>query len=171
MLELNLSATDELPPLKLSFQHSLVSLSKWESKHEKPFYGLEPKNEEETAEYIKTMLLTEDPPANWYDRLGIEEFRKIADYINSKQSATTFGTESKPSNSTEIVTSELIYYWMVQFQIPFQPCESWHLSRLMVLIKIAGIKQSKPKPMSAQARAEHYRRLNEQRRKETGSSG
>lgn len=171
MLDIMLSATDDLPAVKLSFEHSLVSLSKWESIHEKAFYGREPKTEEETESYIRCMLLTEDPPANYFSRLSRPQFERIANYINSKQSATTFGPEPEKRGPSEITTSELIYYWMVQFNIPFEPSETWHINRLMTLIKIAGVKQSKPKKMNKQQLAEQYRSMNEQRRQQLGTAG
>ena len=171
MLNIILSATDDYPAVKLSFEHSLVSLSKWESLHEKPFYGHEQKTKEETESYIRQMLLTEDPPENYFSRLVQTEFVAVADYINSKQTATTFGPEPERKGSSEVVTAELIYFWLTQFQIPFTPTENWHLNRTMTLIKIAGIKNSKPTKMSKQQQAEQYRALNEQRRKQTGSAG
>ena len=171
MLDIILSATDDLPAVKLSFEHSLVSISKWEQEHEKPFYGREPKTEEETASYVKYMLLTEDPPTNFFERLTVPQYQKIANYINAKGTATTFGPEPDQKGRGETITSELVYFWLVQFNIPFHPTETWHINRLMTLVKIAGIKNSKPKKMSAQQRAEQFRALNEQRRRETGSAG
>lgn len=170
MLSIVLSATDDLPAVKLSMEHSLVSLSKWESKHEKAFYGREVKTEDETRSYLECMMLDEYP-VEFYTRLDPEQFTRIADYINSKQSATTFGIEAEQKGIGELVTAELMYFWLVQFQIPFHPTETWHLNRLMTLVKIAGIKQSKPKKMSQKQLAEQYRTLNEQRRNESGSAG
>lgn len=171
MLDIVLSATDDLPAIKLSFEHSLISLSKWESLHGKAFYGREPKTQEETESYIRCMLLTEDPPLNFFSRLQRPQFERLAEYINSKQSATTFGPEPDRRGPQEVITAELIYYWMVQFRIPFSPSETWHINRLMTLIKIAGIKQSKPKKMNKQQLAEQYRNLNEERRKQSGTAG
>lgn len=155
----------------LQLEHSLVSLSKWESYHQKPFYGREAKSHEETLSYLRMMVLNEDPPSNFVERLSYEQFEEIAAYLNSSQTATTFGLEPEQKGRGEVITSELVYFWLVQFQIPFQPTETWHINRTMTLIKIAGIKNSKPKPMSAQQRAEQFRALNEQRRRESGSSG
>lgn len=171
MLDIFLSADGVQPAVKLSFEHSLLSISKWEQEHQKPFYGREPKTEEETESYVKYMLLTEDPPANFFSRLGEPEYKKIADYINSKATATTFGPEPEQKGRGETITAELVYYWLVQFNIPFHPTETWHINRLMTLVKIAGIKQSKPKKMSKQQLAEQYRALNEKRRRESGSAG
>lgn len=172
MLDIILSATDEFPVVKLRLEHSLLTISKWESEHGKPFFGPQEKNEEETLSYIRMMVLNDDPPANFTSRLEMEHFKKIAEYLNSSQTATTFGPSvDEKKGPSEIYTSELIYYWLTQFQIPFYPTETWHINRLMVLVKIAGIKQSKPKKMNKNQIAEQYRALNEKRRLESGSAG
>ena len=170
MLTIVLSATDEEEPVELCFEHSLISLSKWESKYKKAFFGKDEKTPEEGAAYIKCMLLTENVPDEFLNRLSSDDVIAITDYINDKQSATWFRDDPNQKNSNEIITSELIYYWLVQFNIPFE-VETWHLNRLMTLVKIAGIKQTKPKPMSKAQQAENYRRLNAQRRAASGSSG
>jgi hypothetical protein len=171
MLNLILSATDDLPAIKLSFEHSLVALSKWEAQYEKAFFGRNEKTAEESTDYLRCMLLTEDPPLNFVERLSAKQMQEISNYINAKHTATTFGPEQTNRGPSETITSELVYYWLVQFRIPFQPTETWHLNRTMTLIKIAGLKQSKPKKMSRQEIAERNRMLNEQRRRESGSSG
>jgi hypothetical protein len=170
MLTVNLSASDDFDAVELNFEHSLVSISKWESKFKKAFFGKEDKTSEETAAYIKCMLLTENAPDDFLNRFTRDDVNSITEYINDKQSATWFREDSSPKNSNEIVTSELIYYWLVQFNIPFE-VETWHLNRLMTLVKIAGIKQTKPKRMSKAQQAEQYRRLNAERRAALGSSG
>jgi hypothetical protein len=171
VLTIILPQTDDLPQIVLNLEHSLASVSKWESECEKAFFGREQKTHEETIVYIKDMVLDEIPPEGWITRLKPEDYEQITTYINSKQSATWFREDANQRPSREIVTSELVYYWMTQFNIPFQPCETWHLNRLMTLIKICGIKQTKPKPMSRQQQAEEYRRLNAQRRQQIGTSG
>ena len=171
MLDIMLQATDDEPAVKLSFEHSLLSLSKWEAVYEKPFFGREPKTPEETMVYIEQMLLTENPPENFVERFSVENFNAVAAYINSNQTATTFGPEPQQRGTSEVITNELIYFWLIQFNIPFHPVETWHLNRLMTLVKVVGIKQSKPKKMSKQELAEKYRSLNEQRRQQSGSAG
>lgn len=170
MLTITISATDDFDAVELNFEHSLLSLSKWESKYKKPFFDKKEKTPEEGAAYIKFMLLTKNIPDDFLDRLSPDNIKEITDYINDKQSATWFREDPKQKASREVITSELIYYWLVQFNIPFQ-VEEWHINRLMTLIKIAGIKQTKPKPMSNAQRAEEYRRLNSERRAALGSSG
>lgn len=171
MLSLMLQSNDDNGSVEITLEHSLVSLSKWESIHEKPFFSKDPMNAEETISYINQMIRGEIPPGDWHKQLKPEHFQQVTEYINSKQTATWFREDTSQAKSSEIVTNELIYYWMIGFQIPFKPCEDWHLNRLMTLIKIAGVKQSKPKKMSRQQQAEEYRRLNAERRAQLGTSG
>jgi len=170
MLTIILSATDEEDPVELCFEHSLISLSKWESQYKKAFFGKDEKTSEEGASYIKCMLITENVSDELLNRLSPDNIESITGYINDKQSATWFREDPSQKSSNEIVTSELIYYWLVQFNIPFE-VETWHLNRLMTLVKIVGIKQTKPKPMSKAQQAEQYRRVNAERRAQMNSSG
>lgn len=161
----------ELPEIELHLEHSLVSLSKWEQIHEKAFFSQDQMTQEETASYIEQMVIGEIPAGNWITRFETEHFLAVTNYINRKSTATWFREDSKQKGPSEVITNELIYYWMIGFQIPFDPCETWHVNRLMTLIKICGIKQTKPKKMSRQAQAEEYRRLNAARRQQLGTSG
>lgn len=171
MFSIHLPESDGLPAVDVHLEHSLVSLSKWEAIHERAFFKPNTKMDEtESQSYLHQMLLVPAPP-NWIQRVPVETHKEIGEYINSKQSATWFQEVENNTPSREIVTAELIYYWMISFQIPFDPCQNWHLNRLMTLVKICGIKQEKPKPMSKQAQMEQYRRINEQRRRELGTSG
>lgn len=175
MLYLKLDAEFE-PELKsaitLKLEHSLSSMSKWESIHEKPFYNKEQMTPEELVSYVTQMCLTDLDPQLYANRLKADHFVAVMDYINSKQSATWFkDIEQKKSGPSEVITNELIYFWMIKFDIPFAPCEEWHLNRLMTLIKIISIKSAKPKKMSRAEQMAQQRALNEQRRREMGTSG
>jgi len=170
MLTIVLSANDDSEAVELTFEHSLISLSKWESKYKKAFFGKQEKTAEEGAFYIRCMLLTENVPDDFLNRLSPDNVTTITEYVNDKQSATWFREDQSAKANNETITSELIYYWLVQFNIPFE-VETWHLNRLMTLVKIAGIKQTKPKPMSKAQQAEQYRKLNAERRARYGSSG
>ncbi len=154
----------------LELEHSLVSLSKWESIFEKPFLGKEEKTPEEVLAYVKAMTLTQNVPAEIYHQLSEKNFEQINAYIEAKTSATWFADQPGAPQSREVITSELIYYWMVVFQIPFE-CQHWHLNRLFTLIRICNIKQSKPKKMSRAEMADRNRRLNEERKKQLGTKG
>ena len=155
---------------ELELEHSLLSLSKWESKFKKPFLTDEPKTQEESMYYVEAMVLTRDYPKDFVLNLSKENITQINDYVESTESATTFGEMPERKGRGEIITSELIYYWMVAFNIPFE-CETWHLNRLFSLIRICNIKNSKPKKMSRSEIAARNRELNAQRRAQLGTSG
>lgn len=154
---------------ELRLEHSLLSLSKWESFFEKPFLGTQHKTDQETLYYIWFMFLDEHD-VSILDRLTSKNVADVNDYINSKQSATIFGEMPNRPGRNEIITAELIYYWMVAFTIPFE-CESWHLNRLFSLIKICNIKNSKPDKRSKADIAKQYATLNAQRKAQLGTTG
>lgn len=154
----------------LNLEHSLVSLSKWESKFEKPFLEPGQKTPYEILEYVRCMILTADFPEDVLNRLSSGNIEQINSYIESKQSATTFGEMPSKKVKGETITSELIYYWMVAFNIPFE-CETWHLNRLFSLVRICNLKNSKPKKMSKHEIATRNRELNAKRRAELQTSG
>jgi hypothetical protein len=156
--------------IELQLEHSLVSLSKWESDHEKPFLGKAEKSREEVLDYIRCMVVGPIPPGDFLKHLSKENFDLINTYIDRKMTATWFSEQPGAPRSSEVITSELIYYWMTVFQIPFE-CETWHLNRLFTLIRICNVKQAKPKKMSRAEIAQRNRELNAQRRAQLGTKG
>lgn len=155
----------------LQLEHSLASLSKWESIWEKPFLGPDTKTTEQVLSYIECMTLTPISSPEIFHRLSKDNLDSINKYIESKQSATWFTDKTAPRGpSREVVTSELIYYWLTVFNIPFE-CETWHLNRLFTLLKIANIKSQKPSKMSRSEVSARNRELNAQRRSQLGTSG
>ena len=154
----------------LRLEHSLVSLSKWESKWNKPFLDKKEKTREETIDYIKCMTLTQNVDPNTYNLLTKENIIEINKYISSPMTATTFHEKKKKKGSREIITSEIIYYWMISLNIPFE-CQKWHLNRLLTLIKVCSIKQQPPKKMSKRDVMSRNAALNAARRKQLNSKG
>lgn len=131
----------------LQLEHSLVSLSKWESEFEKPFLDGKDKTNEETLAYIKTMCLTPEVPPDIWNYLSDENITEINNYIKRKMTATTINDRDKPSPNREIITAELVYYWMVALTIPWE-AQYWHLNKLLTLIRVCNIKNQPPKKMS-----------------------
>lgn len=154
----------------LQLEHSLVSLSKWESKWNKPFLSKDTKTEEEELDYIKCMTITQNVDPNVYKFIPLNVREEIKEYINAPMSATWFSEDKNTKSSSEQITSELIYYWMVAQNIPFE-CEKWHLNRLITLIKICNIKSQPPKKMGKKAIMSRNAALNAARRKQLNTKG
>ena len=154
----------------LQLEHSLISLSKWESKWNKPFLSKESKTYEETLDYVKCMTLTQKVSPEIYTNLTDENMRDIQRYIEAPMTATTFSEEKNTKGNREIVTSELIYYWMIALGIPLE-CEKWHLNRLLTLVRVCNIKNSPPKKMGKNAIMSRNASLNAARRKRLNSKG
>lgn len=162
---------DAIDAVEVELEHSLISLSKWESKHQKPFLSSTDKTAEQIFDYLKAMLVTENVDPDVLYRCSQKNIDEIQSYIDSAQSATTFGMMPERRGAGEVITSELIYYWMVAFNIPWE-AQYWHLNRLFALVRICNIKNSKPgKKMSRNEVAMRNRELNAQRRAQLGTSG
>lgn len=153
----------------LQLEHSLVSISKWESKWHKPYLSDTPKTDEESVDYIRCMLINQHVDPMVFMALGPHEIEQVRSYIEDPMTATTFsGRDQK--RGKQVVTAELIYYYMITLGIPFE-CQKWHLNRLMTLIRVCSIKSQPQKKMG---KNEIYRRnseLNALRRARMGSKG
>lgn len=154
----------------LTLEHSLVSISKWESKWHKPFLGKEPKNNEEMLDYIKCMTLTQNINPEVYTYLTPTNLEEIANYIEAPMTATWFNESEQKKYSNEVITSEIIYYWMITFNIPVE-FQKWHLNRLLTLIKVCGLKNAPKKKMSKSEVLNQNRAINKARRESMNSSG
>lgn len=153
----------------LDLEHSLVSLSKWESKYEIPFLSTESKSEEQVLDYIRMMNSGDDLPENVFSKFTFKDFDKINTYINARMSATWFN-DKQHAGGREIVTAELIYYWMIALGIPFE-CQTWHLNRLLTLVKVCNLKNQPKKKMTRAEAAQRNADLNAQRKAALGSKG
>lgn len=153
----------------LSLEHSLVSLAKWESKWNKPFLDPNEKSFEETIDYVRCMTITQNVNPLIYYGLTSENLDQINEYIEASMTATWFH-EDDSSKRREIVTAEIIYYWMITLNIPFE-CQKWHLNRLLTLIRVCIINNSPQKTVSKQESAARRKQLNDSRKKRYNTKG
>lgn len=154
----------------LQLEHSLVSLQKWESKWCKPFLSKQEKTYDETLDYIKYMTLTRNVDPHVYNHLTDENMTQINDYILAPMTATTFSNEPNNKINKEQITAELIYYWMIAFNIPSE-YKKWHLNSLLTLIRVCTVKNSPGKKRSEKEIAMHYAELNAARREKYNTKG
>lgn len=181
MLELTIPAIDLYDEASESFitteeqtlklEHSLVSLAKWESKWCKPFLSKKGMTPEETIDYVKCMTLSKNVDPMVYNLLTNEHIAKIREYIEAPMTATWFRNDKSGRSSQEQVTAELIYYWMIALNIPFDPCQKWHLNRLLTLVKVCNLKNQPSKKMSKRESMNQYAALNAARRKSMNTRG
>ena len=154
----------------LQLEHSLVAVAKWEAKFGVPFLTEKPKENAEIMEYIFFMIKTPGVKSDVLLELSQKNFEEINAYINSNQTATTFGEMPSRRGQGEVITAELIYYWMVAFNIPWD-CQKWHINRLFALIRICNIKQEKPKKMTRSEIAQRNAKLNAERKAQYNTNG
>ena len=151
-------------PQEVTLEHSLISISKWESKWHKPFLDEKrEKTDQEFIDYVRCMSLS---------NLSDEVFESISErnkadilmYINDSMTATWFAEDKMPPPSNKIITSEVIYSWMIQNEIPFDPCQKWHLNRLLTLIRVCSLENMPAKKMSPMNILSQNASLNKMRR-------
>ena len=154
----------------LQLEHSLVSLSKWESKWNKSFLSKNEKSDEEIMDYIKCMTITQNVDPSIYSHLTNKNVEEIKNYIEAPMTATYFSEDKNIKGNREVITAELIYYWMIALQIPFE-CQKWHLNKLLTLIRVCNIKNQPPKKRSKRDILSRNAQLNAARRKQYNSKG
>lgn len=131
-------------PLDVSLAHSLISISKWEGIWKKAYFpssyqeGLQGGLEE--LSYVECMIIGKTP--SYVPMYLLQNHkRELHEYINDTQTATTLHQLGPRKGVTPTITSELIYYWMIKFGIPFE-CQRWHVSRLLALIEVCNNKEN-----------------------------
>lgn len=167
MLELKVHDGDRVVVLR--FEHSLLSLSKWESKHKVAFLTTQAKTATEMIEYFQDMLLSPEDDPNLVLGLSPEQLDQLAIYMNESQTASSVPAVPL-KKSGETITSELIYYWLVGMQIPFE-VQTWHLSRLMMLVEITNYKNQPEKKRKPGEVVSDMIHLNNERRKKFNTNG
>ena len=158
-----------IPETELQMEHSLVSISKWEAKWNKPFLSKDKKTDEEMLDYLRCMTLNQNVNPEVYKYIPYSVMKEINAYIEAPMTATTFKEDGTKKNN-EIITNEIIYYWMVSFNIPFE-CQKWHLNRLLTLIRVCSIKNSPAKKMSTKEIMARNKSLNKLRRAQLNTKG
>ena len=180
MLTITIPATEEFDEIKgefvyskeqtLQLEHSLISISKWESKWCKPFLAKQDKTAEEIIDYVKCMTLNKSVSDEVYRCLTQDNISAINEYIGAPMTATYFSNQDKGKKNNEQITSELIYYWMIALQIPFE-CQKWHINRLLTLIRVCNVKNAPPKKMSKREIISRNAALNAARRQQLNTKG
>lgn len=167
---LKLKVRDEKRVVVLKFEHSLRSVSKWESIHRTPFLSTTPKKAEDMIDYFQCMLLKEGLEEQVY-RLSPEQLDQLKNYIGTPQTASSVPkSDDRRRGNTEIVTSELIYYWMVGLKINWE-AQDWHLSRLMMLIEVTNYKQQPEKKRSTKQMLSEWDALQKRNKEQFGLEG
>ena len=154
----------------LQLEHSLISISKWEAAWYKPFLEKDPKTDEEIIDYVRCMTINNNVSPEVYHNITSDIFNQISEYINASMTATWFTEAQNKKHNREVITSELVYYWMISQNIPME-CQKWHFNRLLTLIRICSLKNAPPKKMSKREAMSRQRALNASRRARLNSSG
>lgn len=180
MLQLNFPSMELFDEVKQEFiyikqqdlqlEHSLVSISKWEAKWHKPFFSNSEKTLDEIQDYVRCMTITQNVNPNIYLRMSREMYEKIKNYLDEPMTATWFSKDQRVRSNREIITAEIIYYWMITYNIPLD-FQKWHINRLLTLIRVCSIKNSDPKKMSKKEVLSRQKALNAARRKKLNTSG
>ena len=158
---------------ELVLEHSLVSLAKWESKWCKPFLSKQEKTDDEMEDYIRCMTINKQVCCVAYNLIPQSIIAKIYEYIQAPMTATTFARPEEKATNKEVITAEIIYYWMIAFNIPSE-YQKWHLNRLLTLINVCSIKNQPPKKLSASERKkmlEDRKKINDERRAKANTKG
>lgn len=165
--------TVDVKETTIQIEHSLISLKKWEQTWHKPFLDKTDKTYDEICDYIRCMTLTHGVDPEVYYWIPNDVIEQVVKYIEDPMTATTITEHnivSSQKNTREGITAEIIYYWMISFNIPVE-FQKWHLNQLLTLIKVVNIKNGKPEKMDPKDAAKERSRLNKMRRAKFNSKG
>lgn len=154
----------------IQLEHSLVSVSKWEAKWCKPFLTQTSKTVEESTDYIRCMTITQNVKPEVYENLPQDIYTQVENYINLPMTATWFNDPPNGPKNKEIITAEIIYYWMITLNIPLE-CQKWHLNRLLTLIRVCNVKSQPPKKQNKKDMLAKRNALNQARRNQHKTRG
>ena len=154
----------------LQLEHSLISISKWEAKHHKAFLTKRINSQDEMNDYIRCMVINRNVDPTVFSRLTVENLQDINEYIENPMSATYLGNDRETGGPKDTITSELIYYWMITYNIPAE-YQKWHINRLMALINVCSRKSSPGKKMPNRTILQKNAALNAKRRAMLGTKG
>lgn len=163
----------DVPACELDLEHSLEAVSKWESKWHVPFHDdRKEKTYEQNIDYIRCMTLTEGVDPDVYKYLTEQNIKDIMEYISDSATATWFNEPNKSRGKKEIITAEIIYYWMTAYNIP-ESYQKWHLNKLMTLLRVAAEKSKEQygDKKSRRMTASQRKALNAARRKQYHTRG
>lgn len=128
------------------------------------------KTSEQMIDYYRHMLVSPGVSRDFVYRLSPEQLNRLSEYVNESRTASSVPRDGS-KGSREIVTAELIYHWLTEFKIPFEPTNSWHLSQLLMLVEITAFKKQPPKKQKASDFMEKFRAANEAAKKRLNSNG
>lgn len=160
----------EIPAKVVCLEHSLRSIAKWESKWNIPFLSNKEKTREQSVDYIRCMETTGRIDLSFMDLITPEQTKRVSEYINANMTATTITHRGGRKPSREIITAEILYYWMIQYGIPSE-YDKWHLNRLLTLIEVCSIKSGPQQKMGHKEQMAQQRALNEARRAQFKTRG
>lgn len=154
----------------ITLEHSLVSIHKWEQKYHRAFFTKGPNNREELLDYIRFMTISSNTDPNVYYCLNANHFKELNEYMQNPMTASTIADGPQSNKAKDVVTAELIYYWMFELHIPYE-CRKWHIKTLLTQIRLCNAKQEKPRKMPKKAVMNQYSALNELRRQQLNTRG
>lgn len=163
---------------KLHLEHSLLSISKWEAEWEIPFLNTD-KTSEQSLSYIKCCVLDDDFDELLLNTLSDKNILDFNAYLSKGMTAKKIidlrsslsqKRKSRRPASQKALTSEDIYYSMIQFHV-WKECEEWPLQRLLSLLQLCSLKSNSTGEMSKSDQAKFYREENARRKAKYHTNG